>query len=243
MDKTSLGDRMKGYETVSKSKLLRRTPVIIRLDGKSFHTWTKTLRGRDESLDISPYSETMHSLMRAATEYLVDNIQNAVLGYSQSDEISILLNDWKKLKTDQWFDGSIQKIASVSASMATVAFNAITINGDSLPWAMFDSRVFNVPKEEVANYFVWRQQDATRNSIQMLGQFYFSHKQLHGKNVSNIQDMLMDKHQENWDSIDTWKKRGFCVTREGYDREIPIFTKDRNYIERFLNAEDSNEDT
>jgi tRNA(His) 5'-end guanylyltransferase len=241
MDKTSLGDRMKAYETVSKSKLLRRTPVIIRLDGKAFHTWTRHLRDVDESLDICPYSSKMHGLMRSTTQYLMDNIQNAVLGYSQSDEISILLNDWKKLNTDQWFDGTIQKIASVSASAATAAFNDKVRENDDrnfLPLALFDARVFNVPKEEVVNYFVWRQQDATRNSIQMLGQFYFSHKQMHGKNVSNIQDMLMESHQENWNDIDTWKKRGFCVTPDGYDKEIPIFTKDRNYVEQFLESEE-----
>jgi len=234
MDKTALGNRMKSYEAVSKSKLLRRTPAIIRLDGKAFHTWTRQLYNVDESLDIVPYSSLMHALMRKTTQYLMDNIQNAVCAYSQSDEISILLNDWKRLATDQWFDGSIQKIASVSASMATVAFN----EGIDLSPALFDSRVFNVPKEEVVNYFVWRQQDATRNSIQMLGQFYFSHKQLHGKNVSNIQDMLMESHGQNWNDLDTWKKRGFCVTTNGYDKEIPIFTKDRLFIEQFLESEE-----
>lgn len=236
MDKTALGNRMKGYEAVSKSKLLRRTPVIIRLDGKAFHTWTRQLSKVDKSLDIEPYSGVMHSLMRKTTRYLMDNIQNAVFAYSQSDEISILLNDWKRLTTDQWFDGNIQKITSISASLATASFN----QGTDLSTALFDARVFNVPKEEVVNYFVWRQQDATRNSINMLGQFYFSHKQLHGKNVSQVQDMLMESHQQNWNAKDTWKKRGFCVTTNGYDKEIPIFTKDkdREYIEQFMGAEE-----
>jgi len=230
----NLGSRMKGYEAVSKSKLLRRTPVIIRLDGKAFHTWTRQLSSVDESLNNEPYSGMMHSLMRKTTQYLMDNIQNAVLAYSQSDEISILLNDWKRLTTDQWFDGNIQKITSISASLATASFN----QGIDLSPALFDSRVFNVPKEEVVNYFVWRQQDATRNSINMLGQFYFSQKQLHGKNVSQVQDMLMESHQQNWNDVDTWKKRGFCVTTNGYDKEIPIFTKDREYIERLMEAEE-----
>jgi len=244
MDKTALGDRMKRYEAVSKTKLLRRSPVIIRLDGKAFHTWTKQLRPVDESLDISPYSILMHSFMRNTAQYLMDNIQNAVLAYSQSDEISILLNDWKKLNTDAWFNADIQKMASVSASMATAAFNSqiSTFNRSSagaLGMALFDARAFNLPKEEVVNYFIWRQQDATRNSINMLGQFYFSHKQLQGKNVSQVQDMLMENFQVNWNDCDIWKKRGFCITHNGnYDYTIPIFTKQREYIEDCLVAEE-----
>lgn len=233
-----ISTRMKGYEKVSITKLLRRTPVIIRLDGKAFHTWTRQLNTVDKSLDVEPYSAVMHRSMKATTEYLMKNIQNAVFAYSQSDEISILLNDWKKLNTDQWFDGSIQKMSSISASIATNGFNfSDDIINHNLQPAMFDARVFNVPIPEVVNYFVWRQQDATRNSINMLGQFFFSHKQLQGKNVSQVQDMLMAEYNINWNDIDTWKKRGFCVTaHDGYSNEIPIFTKDRDYIEEYLGA-------
>ena len=123
MDKTNLGNRMKGYEHVSRTKLTRRTPVIIRLDGKAFHTWTKCLTRLDASLEISPFSDMMHDCMSSTANELVGRIQNAAISYTQSDEISILLNDWKGLKTDQWFDGNIQKIVSVSASMATAYFN------------------------------------------------------------------------------------------------------------------------
>jgi len=244
MDKTSLGDRMKGYESVSKSKLIRRMPVIIRLDGKAFHTWTRQLRAVDESLNVEPYGNMMHAFMADTVTYLMNNVQNAVFAYSQSDEISILLNDWKKLNTDQWFNGKIQKITSVSASMATVGFNENRSRLSPMPLtpALFDARVFNLPKVEVVNYFIWRQQDATRNSIQMLGQFYFSQKQMHGKNVSQVQDMLMAEHQVNWNDIDTRKKRGFCVYpfdgRGFYDKEIPIFTQDRSFIEQFLESEE-----
>jgi len=163
--------------------------------------------------------------------------------YTQSDEISILLNDWKGLKTDQWFDGNIQKIVSISASMATAYFNdcmqahnaaASEIFQQDLALAFFDARVFNIPKEEVANYFVWRQQDATRNSINMLGQFYFSHKDLQGKNTDQVQEMLFSKHGVNWNDIPTWQKRGYCASRDEMDNDIPIFTQDRNYIEQHL---------
>jgi tRNA(His) 5'-end guanylyltransferase len=170
---------------------------------------------------------------------LVQNIQNARLAYTQSDEISILMNDWGKLTTEAWFDNGIQKMVSVSASMATAKFNvAVSDQGNFSPtMALFDARVFNIPKEEVANYFIWRQQDATRNSINMLGQFYFSHKELQGKTTDEVQEMLFSKHGVNWNDIPTWQKRGYCATRRGTNNEIPIFTKERQFIEQHL-AED-----
>lgn len=243
MDKTSLGNRMKGYEATSQSKLLRRTPIIIRIDGKAFHTWTKHTLKQDPTLEKSPYSRWMHDSMVHTTDYLVKNIQNAVLGYTQSDEISILLNDWKRLETDQWFDSKVQKMCSVAASMATAKFNFIfshLFNRDVVLYdpAIFDARVYNLPKEEVTNYFIWRQQDASRNSVQMLGRFYFSHKEMEGKSNSEIQDMLMLQHGVNWNNIRTWMKRGSCVDYAGVDENIPIFTQDRNYIEQLLVAED-----
>ncbi len=232
MDKTSIGNRMKAYERVTKQKLMRRSAVIIRLDGKAFHTWTKCL-----AFDTlkSPYSNVMHTAMRSTAYQLVQSIQNASFTYTQSDEISILLNDWKTLKTEQWFDANIQKMVSISASMATGFFNhkinSMDVDGNM---AFFDARVFNVPMDEVANYFVWRQQDATRNSINMLGQFYFSHKELQGKNTDEVQEMLFSKHGVNWNNILAWKKRGYCSTKSCMDDEIPMFTKEREYIECHL---------
>lgn len=239
MDKTSIGDRMKKYEHVTRSYLSPRTPTIIRVDGKAFHTWTR----RNLDLQVSPFNITMHNTMSATTRHLVNRIQNAVLAYSQSDEISILLNDWKNLNTEQWFNGNIQKIASVSAALATAVFNESfqyneTEESKINNLALFDSRVFQLPLNEVANYFIWRQQDATRNSINMLGRHYFSHKHLHGKNTSQVQDMLMHNHQINWNDLFPWKKRGFCVLKTSdvgtYDGQIPIFTADRSYIEQHL---------
>jgi tRNA(His) 5'-end guanylyltransferase len=240
MDKTSLGDRMKTYERTSRSFLQRRTPVIIRVDGKAFHTWTKRLKDVDPSLENRPYSNLMHKTMVSTAHTMMQLMQNAELAYIQSDEISILLNDWKTLNTDQWYAGNVQKIASVSASIAATAFNFF-YDGDTprniYDLAQFDARVFNLPKEDVTNYFVWRQQDATRNSINMLGQFHFSHKALHGKNVSQVQDMLMLEKGVNWNVQPTWAKRGSCVipNPDSYDSSaafvpdevIPVFTKDR----------------
>jgi len=248
----SLGDRMKTYEAVSKHFVMRRTPVIIRIDGKAFHTFTKRFE--------RPFSDVMHHLMMHTTEHLVRNIQNAVLGYTQSDEISILLNDWKTLTTESWFGNNLQKMASVSASMATAYFNAAYYDTLQNPYeptdfmseaAMFDSRVYNVPADDVTNYFIWRQQDASRNSVQMLARAYFSHKELHGKNNSEIQDMLMLQKGVNWNDIETWKRRGSCVQRVGVNEdgiifpgatdnriivanEIPIFTQHRGYVSKHL---------
>lgn len=192
----SLGDRMKeNYENRAKTFLVRRMPVIIRLDGKAFHTFTKGLK--------KPYDEIFHNTMNATMKYLCENIQGCKLGYTQSDEITLLLTDYDTLTTDAWFDYNVQKICSVSASMATMAFNkflrnnfnAVDLDADleyvkmlfkKLDCAMFDSRCFNIPTEEVTNCFIWRQQDATRNAIQMLGQCNFSHKELHNKSCNDI---------------------------------------------------------
>jgi len=257
MDKSdNLGNRMKGYEAVSKNKLTNRTPVIIRLDGKAFHTWTKKLPANTSQVD--PFNLDMHEMMVYAASHIMQNMQNVEIAYTQSDEISILMNDWKKLTTDQWYGNNIQKMVSVTASAASAAFNFVAQRKGYITCAqdlaLFDSRTFNLPKEEVNNYFIWRQQDATRNSINMLGQHYFSHNQLHGKNVSEVQDMLMLSNTArgplnvNWNDLDVWKKRGTCIGKEptgvnstspqAVDYDIPIFSRDRNYIESHLTTED-----
>lgn len=245
MTKDSLGDRMKKYESTTKTQLLGRTPVIIRIDGKAFHTFSKRITQFDHTVKESdtPFSVAMHICMVETTRQLVASIQNCVLGYTQSDEISLMLRDWDTHETQQWFGGSHQKMVSVSASIATAAFNFHAANigfkqGTFADYAQFDSRVYNLPKEEITNYFVWRQQDASRNSVQMLGHHHFSQKQMHGKSNTAVQDMLMLEKGINWNGISTWMKRGTCVVPEhftsGVDEEIPIFTQDREYIERLL---------
>jgi tRNA(His) 5'-end guanylyltransferase len=265
-DQTTLGDRIKAYENTSQSTLLRRTPIIIRVDGRAFHTFTKRLvatrtgeawsdrKIEDPSLATSPFSDVMHEVMSNTAATLLNQIQNSVFVYTQSDEISILLRDWDRLETQQWFGGTLQKIVSLSASIASTAFN-YHLNRHTNPrsiqdLALFDARAFNLPKEEVTNYFIWRQQDASRNSVNMIGRFYFSQKQMHGKSNSQVQDMLMLEHGVNWNDIPTWQKRGICVyqrpdwnsfmsfSRSNIDEDIPIFTQDRQYIERHLSAPD-----
>lgn len=277
MDKTSLGDRMKNnYENISRYYLTRRTPVIIRIDGKAFHTFTRGFK--------KPFDDILVKSMQETMKYLCENIQGCVLGYTQSDEISLVLTDYAELTTDAWFGNNLQKMCSVSASMATLAFNKafndnivkyidgrldagrgitddlteytkILINARN-KGAMFDSRAFSIPKEEVCNYFIFRQQDATRNSIQSVGQANFSDKELHKKSTKDIQDMLMTQKGINWNDYATTLKRGSCCIKvddslteydevgniRGYtqrskwviDNKIPIFTQDRNYVEKLI---------
>jgi tRNA(His) 5'-end guanylyltransferase len=250
MKSDSLGDRMKGYESLTQNKLMRRSPVIIRVDGKAFHTWTKKITKEiDPSLTKGPFSEKLHETMTAATFAVCSQVQNVEFAYTQSDEISFFLRDWNKFQSEQWFDAKVQKIVSVTSAMTTAFFNMAveTYLPELKPrWIgdipLFDARAFNVPMEEVTNYFIWRQQDASRNSVQMTGHYFFSTKQMHGKNNSQVQDMLMEMDNPlNWNALETWKRRGSCVitnpnsydSSAAYikDEDIPIFTQERDYVE------------
>jgi len=243
MKNDSLGDRMKGYEHISRILLTRRMPLIIRVDGKAFHSLTKKM---DKPYDIT----FSHCMMRTA-RFLLENIMGAKLAYVQSDEISVLLTDYDSLSTEPWFQKNIQKIVSVSASMATMKFNElyrthVHSSKKVKDYGLFDSRVFVIPKEEVCNYFIFRQQDAVRNSIQGLGQAHFSHKELQGKSCNAIQDMLMVDKKINWNDISPYFKRGGCFYRnlsidtdENTNNVVtdvapPTFTQDRDYIEKYL---------
>jgi tRNA(His) 5'-end guanylyltransferase len=240
MKKDSLGDRMKGYESITQSKLMNRTPVIIRLDGKAFHTFT---RGLDK-----PFDAALNTAMVNTMTTLCDAIQGSMLGYTQSDEISILLQDWASFTTDGWYDYKIQKMVSVAASIATATFNDIYKHPKKDSLALFDARIFNIPFEEVTNYFVWRQNDAVRNSINSLAQAHFSHKSLQNLNTSQVQDKLMLEKGINWNDVPTRFKRGVCTRMLmetdfmdksvtpflSEDYEIPIFTQNRAYIESML---------
>lgn len=219
----SLGDRMKEqYENRARFMLPRRSYTIIRCDGKAFHSYTRQCE--------KPYDAGLVTAMDAATLALVGEAQGSQLSYVQSDEISVLLTDFATIHTCAWFDGNVQKIASVAASIATEAFNRS--HGGR---AHFDARVFTIPDAvEVENYFIWRQQDATRNSISSLAQSHFSAKQLHGVNNAQMQEMLFRVKGINWNGRPIEEKRGRAAVREemGWriDREIPIFTADRAYL-------------
>ena len=287
-----LGLRMKTYyEQIPKTKLMRRAPVAIRLDGKAFHTFTRGFQ--------KPFDEMLMKSMQETMKYLCENIQGCVLGYTQSDEITLILIDYQKLTSAAWFDYEVQKMCSIAASMATMAFNKFfqenvedyvkncldktfgedndSVNFEQLEecsyiralhkaynkGAMFDARCFNIPKEEVTNLIYWRQLDATRNSIQMVGQAYFSHYALQNKSCNEIQDMLMTQKGINWNDFPVDQKRGSCCiktedtetitepnigldgsvigttrtvrSRWTIDRNIPIFKGEgRNYIDKLV---------
>lgn len=228
----NLGKRMKEfYEQVPKTRLMKRTPVAIRIDGKAFHTFTRGFQ--------KPFDKVLMQSMQETTKYLCENIQGCVFGFTQSDEITLILVDYQKLDTSAWFDYEVQKMCSISASMATMAFNKIFANNvhnftvkNGYPvtcqyeelintyrkavdkGAMFDARCFNIPKEEVTNLVFWRQLDAARNSVQMVGQANFSHKELQNKSCNMIQDMLHEQKGINWNDFPTDCKRGAAVIKK-----------------------------
>lgn len=237
----SLGTRMKTYyEDRFRYLLTRRTYTIIRVDGKSFHTFTKAFQ--------RPFDENLSWAMDYTCQKMCENIQGVKMGYVQSDEISIVLTDFDDLSTDAWFDNNLQKMCSVSASLATAYFNeAISIlrtqgKVDITNLAFFDARVFQIPyNEEVVNYFIWREQDASRNSVSMTAQAHFSQAQLHGKKTNEMQDMLMLEKNINWNDMQVRYKRGAaCIKVEEVKEDVvrkhwqivdpPIFSQDRNFI-------------
>lgn len=230
--KDSLGDRMKEYyENRSRIYLPRRTNTLIRIDGKSFHSYTKGLS--------KPFDDSLMEDMDKTAIALCESIQGCKLGYVQSDEITLWLTDYDDINTAAWFDGNIQKITSVSASIATAAFNharvkrclvearaigPVCLNDDIDSWdyfvsANFDSRVWTIAElHEVANCFLWRSQDASRNSVQMLARSLYSHSECEGKNNSELQDMIHAKGN-NWNNLPSRYKCGRIIIKKKYDIE------------------------
>ncbi len=246
--KDSLGDRMKIYEDAYRLKLPIRMPVIIRVDGKAFHSYTKGCE--------KPFDQDLIDCINDVATYLCSNVQGCQLAYVQSDEISLLLNNYTTLETQSWFDNNLQKMVSVSAGMASAVMTGVSHKLFGVyKLAVFDSRAFVLPKEEVCNYFIWRQQDATRNSVQMLARSLYSHKECNNKNNSALQEMCFQKGF-NWNNCPTTQKRGRCIVKTKtmkdstnhftgekevversewvVDNEIPVFSSDRNYIEKLV---------
>ena len=241
MDTSDLANRMKEYEKRNQYYLQKRTPVAIRVDGRSFHTFTKGFQ--------RPFDDILMKSMQETAKYMCENIQGAKFAYVQSDEITIILTDYDTLETDSWFNYRTDKLCSISASMATMAFNKFfrknvenfvqdcatdyetqglcgegtveyelckTYQKAAEKGAIFDARCFNIPKEEVTNLVYWRQLDATRNSIQMVGQANFSHKELQNKSCNDIQDMLHEQKGINWNDYPTVCKRGTAIIYVNY---------------------------
>ena len=266
---SDLEKKMNKYEYVTRNYLTCRTTVIVRVDGRAFHTFT---RG-----SVKPFDPILVKTMHETMQYLCEHIEGCVMGYTQSDEITLVLCDYQTLTSQAWFDNNIQKICSIVASMATLMFNRYfernvrawtfemeeTLDKDSdeftrfcevsekysrsmMNGAIFDSRAFNIPKEEVNNCLLWRQQDAIRNSIEATGQAYFSHNELHKKSINVIKDMLKEKGVD-WDAFPAELRMGSCCvkkeqvyrryngepfTRKKWclDNYVPKFDKDTDYV-------------
>ncbi|WP_145409987.1 tRNA(His) guanylyltransferase Thg1 family protein [Paenibacillus xylanexedens] len=239
MRKDDFGNRMKGYENTFRQSLPQRLPIIIRIDGCHFHTFTRGLK--------KPFDEALTGALWETSKYLAQNIMGCKLVYHQSDEISLLLTNYDKLTTKSWFENNLQKMVSVSASMATAKFNeVIRDHYPAKPLATFDSRAWVLPPDEVTNYFLWRQQDATKNSISMVAQAHFPHNELQGLDGKSLQDKLFLEKGINWNDLPIWQKRGACITKQFYkkgeamrskwdvDFETPIFSQDREYINQYV---------
>ena len=241
----SLEQRMKKYESATHTSLPENIPVIVRIDGRAFHTFTRSLQ--------KPFDQSFIKMMNQVAQYLCSNeLQNVRMAYLQSDEISFLLH--KSPMSHAWFDNDIQKITSVATSAA--ASRATIFTGYNQVIA-FDARAFVLPEKEVCNYFIWRQRDWERNSLQMLARKHYSQKDLNNKSKEDIHQMLYEKGQ-NWNKLPTHLKRGRCIvpitrkvtvtseetkgnfegevdrTEWTVDDEIPVFSKDREYINKFL---------
>lgn len=259
-ERDSLGNRMKQYEDCYRLTLPSRMPIILRLDGRSFHSYTSKCQRPVDSGLVSCMNETAIALCQ--------EIQGAKLAYVQSDEISVLITNYDTLDTQSWFDNNLQKMVSISAATASTTFTMNSwriwsnpyapVEIESIRPAMFDSRAFIIPKEDACNYFLWRQQDATRNSVNMLARSLYSHQECKDKNNSQLQGMIFHK-RINWNDCPTSQKRGRCIVKEQYqhvginpttgeeivstrshwvvDNEIPIFSQDRQYIEKYVYPE------
>ncbi len=251
-NKSTLESRMKGYEYVTRSYLMRKVPVIIRVDGQSFSSFTRGF--------YRPYDLILKEAMCKTMLEMANSIQGCVFAYTQSDEISFVLTDYDTPTTDAWFGYNVQKMASISASLATCSFNRIfseilgskkieaiglcnTPEYNSMHLqgietddkykrrcgtASFDARVFSLPKEEVVNYLIWRQKDAIRNSVCSTARMFYSTKQLIGIKIDDAIEMMEKNQGFDWyRTIPICCQRGICAVK----KEIKI-TKGETCVTR-----------
>lgn len=231
MTELKMGDRFKDYERVSDHYLTRRQPVVARIDGRSFHTFTRKF--------ARPYDWEFAAAMNFASIELCREVQGCKLAYVQSDEINLLLTDYEEIATEAWFGNRLNKMVSIGASIASIMFtdSIRVLKDDTSLVGMFDARFFNIPENDTTNYFVWRQKDAERNSLQMLAQSNFSHKSLQGLNSSALQEKLFTEKGVNYNDIDPYQKRGaIVIKREGSWKiePAPIFSQNREIIEDLI---------
>lgn len=210
----NLNDKMKDAEKRFRTYLPKKTYSVIRVDGKGFSKYTKSL--------VRPFDAKFTEDMQKTALYLCENIDGAVLGYTQSDEISIIVSDLSGANTQQWFGGQIQKIVSVSAGFATAKFNHLRPDSDKL--AVFDARTHVLDGAEgVLEYLQWRQMDAIKNSVSMLASHHFSHKSLQNVSSRDKKAMLEETHGIIWQDLDSTVRQGSLIRREPKEERISFF--------------------
>lgn len=218
-----LGDRMKAYEEAFKQTLTPRMPAVIRLDGKAFHTLT---RGCER-----PFDAKLRDALVEATKALMDEVPGR-MAYHQSDEVSILLVDYNRFESQQWFVGQVQKMVSVAASIMGVEFSS--------RWTKpgyFDARVCTIPERDIENYFVWRQKDAMRNAVSMAAQAHFSANELHEKSTIMKLEMLTSRGIA-FSDYPGWFRLGSVITRADIV-DAPVFSANPDFLKNYLTVEES----
>lgn len=233
MSNDNLGDRMKAYEHKTKYFMTPKKPVILRLDGKAFHTYTKDM--------VRPYDKRLAFAMHETTKFLCEKIGDCRFAYTQSDEITLVLTNDKSIDYSPWFNNQIQKIVSIASSLCTFKFNDIMYKQTG-KIALFDCRAFTVPDYiEAANCVFWRQLDAKRNSIQMLAQSLYSHNELQGLSCYSLESKIAIEYNINWQNLDTWKKWGVACRKQSsgwvLDYNIPLFKENWAYLYDVLKTE------
>ena len=212
----SLGDLMKSYEARGTSaKAMKGLPLLARLDCRSFHSFTKGLK--------RPYDERLSKCMIETTKFLVEET-HACVGYTQSDEISLAWFVDAKGDSEYLFDGKFSKLNSVLAALASVKFMKLILEHvpeKAMQTPVFDCRTWQVPTLDLAaDAFLWREFDATKNSISMAAHAYFPHKSLQGLNGSEKQERLWAEKGINWNDYPIFFKRGTYVQRVAKEREL-----------------------
>lgn len=218
---------MKGLEHQFRTALPAKSFAVIRVDGKGFSKYTRGL--------VRPFDAKFTNDMRETALFLCQNIDGALFGYTQSDEISIVMSDLSNNNTQAWFNGQIQKIVSTSAGLASAKFNRLRPEIDKI--AVFDGRTHTLPDAEGAlRYIQWRQADAMKNSVGMLASHYFSHRTLQSVPVWKRREMLKEEHGVIWEDLDAAFKQGSFITRERGVKEVTFFHK-KEKEERTLTVE------
>lgn len=221
MGTDTLGDRMKRYEVVSRGLLTPNTPVFVRVDGRAFHTYTRFC---DKPFDMDLVNAMVYAAQMTAAE-----MSGFVLGYVQSDEATFMLSDYARPETQGWFGYETSKLVSLSASLFTAYFNERLGSHPKFGLATFDARSFNVPLDDAPNAFVWRQKDWARNWVSMLARSQFSAKQLHGRGVDEVLEML---EPGSVDALPSVIKRGTFLFPDGEVRhEYADYAKLREWLE------------